>query len=194
MNLRKELAAEKRIGLAYVYCDYATKDQSALDYVGALLRQLVNLSDQVSPEVVALYNDHKQGCSPLRSLLEGYEQTLDTEVRRFDSIYIIVDALDECRDDDEDESNPCTKVRLLETLGKLGETVHLLFTSRDEDPAASLTGLTASVATMKVLTTADDIRTYIRARIKNNKLLQRSTDRELRKKIENVIAKRAAGM
>lgn len=188
------MAPEKNIGLAYFYCDYAAGDQSARDYVGALLCQLINLSDEVSPEVMALYNDHRPGSSPPCSLLEGYELALEAEVRRFDSVYIIVDALDECKDDDEEEFQACTKARILQTLGNLGEKVHLLFTSRDEDPAASLTGITTPVATMEVSTTNDDVRAYIQERIKRNKLLADYTPSSLRLKIENVITKKAARM
>ncbi|KAH7244907.1 hypothetical protein B0J15DRAFT_564744 [Fusarium solani] len=195
VKLQSELAAEKRIGLAYVYCDYATKDQSALDYVGALLRQLVNLSDEVSSGVRTLHNEHKPGSSPPRPLLESYELAFQAEVRRFDSVYIVVDALDECRDDEnEEESYSCTRTRLLESLGNLGEKVHLLFTSRDEDPAATLAGFTTPVVTLKVSTTDDDIRTYVQARINKSRSLQCCTDSELRKKIQKIVTEKAAGM
>ncbi|RSL94266.1 hypothetical protein CDV31_014396 [Fusarium ambrosium] len=194
LKIRKEMAPERNIGLAYVYCDYANKEQSALDYVGALLCQLISLSDEVSPEVTALYNDHKPGSSPLRPLLEGYELVLGAEVSRFDSVYIIVDALDECRDDDEGEFQSSTKVRVSETFGKLGETVHLLFTSREEHPPTSLTDRRVPIATMKVTATDEDIRTYVRAQIKRRESLKCYTDTELGEMIEIVITRKAAGM
>ncbi|RSL51411.1 hypothetical protein CEP53_008453 [Fusarium sp. AF-6] len=194
LQLRKQMAPGRNMGLAYFYCDYANKEQSALDYVGALLCQLISLSDEVSPEVAALYNDHKPGSSPSRSLLEAYELALVTEVGRFDSVYIIVDALDECTDDDEGESQSCTKARVLETFGKLGEKVHLLFTSRDEHPPTSLTDPRVPMATMKVTTTDKDIRTYVRGQIKRRESLRNYTDSRLREKIEIVIMRKAAGM
>ncbi|RTE72649.1 hypothetical protein BHE90_012925 [Fusarium euwallaceae] len=194
LKIRKEMAPERNIGLAYVYCDYANKEQSALDYVGALLCQLISLSDEVSPEVTALYNDHKPGSSPLRPLLEGYELVLGAEVSRFDSVYIIVDALDECRDDDEGEFQSSTKVRVSETFGKLGETVHLLFTSREEHPPTSLTDRRVPIATMKVTATDEDIRTYVRAQIKRRESLKCYMDTELGEMIEIVITRKAAGM
>ncbi|RMJ18063.1 hypothetical protein CDV36_002267 [Fusarium kuroshium] len=194
LQIRKEMAPERNIGLAYFYCDYANKEQSALDYVGALLCQLISLSDEVSPEVATLYNDHKPGSSPSCPLLEGFELALGTEVGRFDSVYIIVDALDECRDDDEGDSHSCTKARVLETFGKLGEKVHLLFTSREGHPPTSLMDTGVPIATMKVTATDQDIRTYVRAQIKRRESLKHYTDSRLRKKIEIVITRKAAGM
>ncbi|EEU34232.1 uncharacterized protein NECHADRAFT_85502 [Fusarium vanettenii 77-13-4] len=194
IKLQKEMTREKSIGLAYIYCDYMAEDQSALDYVGALLRQLVNLSEEVSPEVVTLYKDHQPGSSPPSTLLEGYGLALETEIRRFESVYIVVDALDECRDDDEGEFQPCTRARVLQTLGSLGDKIHVLFTSRDERPAVSLPDPTMPIAIMKVLATENDIRTYVQARIEGSQSLKHNTDSGLREDIKKTVAKKAAGM
>ncbi|KAL2671397.1 hypothetical protein Neosp_013983 [[Neocosmospora] mangrovei] len=152
------------------------EDQSALDYVGALLRQLINLSEEVSPEVVTLYKDHRPGSSPPSTLLEGYELALKTEIRRFESVYVVVDALDECKDDDEGEFQPCTRARVLQTLGNLGDKIHVLFTSRDERPAVSLPDPIMPIAIMEVLATENDIRTYVQARIEGSQSLKQNTD------------------
>ncbi|KUJ12762.1 uncharacterized protein LY89DRAFT_192295 [Mollisia scopiformis] len=184
---------QPKIGLAYLYCIYSD-DQSALKFLGALLRQLAGQSEQISPELLSLYKDHNSGSSPTRPLLEGYEKALGLELSRFESVYIIVDALDECRNDDENESHQATRIRILQTLASFGNKIQLLFTSRDERPvtAPPLT----SLAIMKVSATDGDIKLYVEGRIAKKASLQACTTKEplLATRIKRIVVERAAGM
>jgi hypothetical protein len=192
--LEEQQKSQTKIGLAYLYCVHLDKGQSAVNFVGALLHQLVGQSEQVSLEVLSLYKDHMSGSSPTCPLLEGYEKALKLELRRFESVYVIVDALDECRNDDEDEFQPATRVRLLQTFRSLGDKIHLLFTSRDESPVAAPPTFETPIATMKVSATDDDIKSYVEGRIALNEPLKAHITEELAAKIQKTVVERAAGM
>ena len=86
---------ESIFGLAYIFLKYNDrKDQTSLNLVGAILKQLLMAKPSLQEHLETLYKKHsKQGTKPS---LDNMYQTLSDIVGELSTVYIIVDAFDEC--------------------------------------------------------------------------------------------------
>lgn len=76
-------------GVAYVYCDHRKpKDQNLGFVMAAILKQLLESENR-------LYHKHKQGVLPPDSIFDA----LNSVPAIYSTVYIVIDALDECWDD-----------------------------------------------------------------------------------------------
>jgi hypothetical protein len=117
--------AQADVGLAYVFCNYKSQvDQNLYGLLSALLKQLVQSRADLAVPVTRLYDHHsKQKSRPsLNEIFIALLTVCSNQAR----VYIVMDALDECTDQDG------TRSQLIEKLGELqmSTDVRLLFTSR----------------------------------------------------------------
>ena len=92
------------IAVAYVYCNYTEQNQTPLQLVGSLVRQLASYhtlaptptthATGLPLSVTALYDKHMNSQTP-PSLTESL-QTLKEVISLFSKVYLVFDALDEC--------------------------------------------------------------------------------------------------
>jgi Cdc6-like AAA superfamily ATPase len=118
-------AQSDEIGIAYLFCNYkAQADQSAPSLLAALLKQLVQSRPDIAAPVTHMYDDHSKRNN--RPSLDEILRSLQSVCSDYTTVYIIVDALDECTDKDGNRG------RLIDKLRELQATtdVRLLFTSR----------------------------------------------------------------
>ncbi|CAN9137660.1 unnamed protein product [Alternaria alternata] len=153
----------------------------------------------MSAELISLYQKHSYASGPTWPVrAEDYENTLEVQIGHFDAVFLIADALDECRDDDAIELQLDTRSRLLQTFGVLGDKVHLLITSRDEHLRATGLGLGLEerFRPMKVSVTDDDIFAYVDGRIAAKEPLRilTSDNPMLKEDIKKTVAAKAASM
>ncbi|KAF3208564.1 hypothetical protein TWF191_000628 [Orbilia oligospora] len=89
-----------RTGVAFIYCIYNEREQQSLDDIlASILVQLV-LGQPVIPESVQkVYKSHRKGEKP-RLSLDEISKEITAIIKCYSRIFIVVDALDECRDDD----------------------------------------------------------------------------------------------
>lgn len=118
-----EIAQTSSCGVAFVYCNYkAREEQDAPRMLAALLKQLVQGRVSAIKPVEQLHQRHAdRGTKP--SLNEIYSALRDV-LAHYPCVYIVVDALDECRD--EARRQLLAKLRDLEA----GQDVRLMATSR----------------------------------------------------------------
>jgi len=141
------------IGVAYLFCNYkAQADQSASSLLAALLKQLVQGRPDIAAPLTQMYELHsKRGSrpSPGDILLALY-----SICSAYTTIYIVVDALDECADGDHDRS------RLVDKLHELQARidVRLLFTSRF---ISEITQNFQSETTLEVRANEEDVRRFV---------------------------------
>ena len=169
----------------YVYCNY--KDvgkQTVTNLLSCLIRQLlIQKPDSVMREAAALYESHHSaGTSP--SVVE-YIMVLEAAVSRLATLYIVIDALDECSDEHGGRKT------LISELSRL--KLRLLVTSRD---LPSIRRQLQNVLHINVCARKDDILNYIDTRIDNSEQLSArvAKDRQLRDLIRRSVASRAGGM
>jgi hypothetical protein len=91
--------AQTDVGLAYLFCNYKSQvDQSLYNLVSALLKQLVQNQTDIAAPVTHLYNQYCK--QKRRPSLDKIFTALLTVCSNHARVYIVVDALDECTDQD----------------------------------------------------------------------------------------------
>ncbi|KAK0466742.1 uncharacterized protein EV420DRAFT_1635785 [Desarmillaria tabescens] len=147
-----------------VFCDYRNQNtQSVSQIIAALFKQLVQELGYISDFVKTVYDDHRR---------------LDTHV------HIIVDALDELKDEDRD--------LLIKILRSIDDRVSLLVTSRN---IASIVSLFQDCMTLSISATDEDIGVYIADRLTRGHLANHINGRgNLREDIINGVIGKAKGM
>jgi hypothetical protein len=177
-------APNDSFGLGYVFCNYQSQaDQSALGLLSALLRQLVEDRLDFTSPLVEMYNHHAK--RKTRPLLDEVAATLKTVCLRYDGVYIIVDALDECVDERTDgNSGRAQFIREMRAL-QAAVDVRLLFTSR---PIPEIIQLFKSDLMLEVRATKEDVQRFVASHISPK------YDAHLKAEIVDKIATAADGM
>jgi hypothetical protein len=177
--------AKADVGLAYLFCNYKSQvDQSEHGLLSALLKQLVQSRLDIVAPVTGLYDHHSKKKS--RPSSDEIFTALSTICSNYAGVYLVVDALDECSDQDS------TRSRLIERLRDLQAktNVRLLFTSRfipeimekfRPDPI------------LEVRASEEDVKRFIKGQIPRlPNCIKR--DNELRRAVQSKISEAVNGM
>lgn len=122
-DIQQRFAQSENVGVACMYCDY--KDQVAQttkNLLASLWLQLAANNRDLSYEVEDLYNKYKSQGPRSRPSLDEISRILQTEVERYEKVYFIIDAWDECSAEN--------RTTLLRQISALPPTVSLMITSR----------------------------------------------------------------
>jgi len=176
-----------RIGIAFFY--FSFNDSSKQDVSGllrAVLLQLSNQSNDTEINLTNLYDSYKPGEPPIPALLECVRQA----IQKFQDVYLIVDALDEC-------PRYGARERVLETLIDFRNWsihgLHILVTSRDEiDIRENLAPSSTEDISMKNTGVDQDIAEFIQGHLERDRAMQKwSTHRS---QIQDVLTAKAGGV
>jgi hypothetical protein len=113
------------IGVAYLYCNYKRQaEQTAPHLLAAIIKQLVQDCPSIAQSLSDLYEHHR--VKKTRPTLEGLSSVLQSVLTNYSKVYVVVDALDECL-----EQNG-TRSQLLEICRDLQQQtgLRLMATSR----------------------------------------------------------------
>jgi type II secretory pathway predicted ATPase ExeA len=92
-----EFFNEKKACVLWIYCDYRDESkQTPVNMIGALLKQVIS-SDPVSFDII-LQNLQKARKEGHNIKLDEACQLLTEALRKFDMVYLCLDALDECQE------------------------------------------------------------------------------------------------
>jgi hypothetical protein len=95
--LRKHVALDSKIGLAYMYSDYRDqKQQTTENILGAVLEQLLGPLPDIPKDVLKLYEEWAKQGRPLS--LTAAKNFLRITCAQFSKVYVCLDALDELSD------------------------------------------------------------------------------------------------
>jgi hypothetical protein len=164
---------------------YGSKDgiQHTLDVFLDLLKQLIQ--EQGHFEHVKRFHDHHTNKNTHPRLSECV-QVLLSQVQTCSRVFIVIDALDECPEDD--------RLELIDNLAILQDKVYLLFTSR---PHLNLPAFFQEMKEIHIVPRDEDIRSYVKAKIlKPTSRIQRFLryDGSLQNTILDTIVRKASGM
>ncbi|KAF2179090.1 hypothetical protein K469DRAFT_322187 [Zopfia rhizophila CBS 207.26] len=173
------------IGVAYLFCSYkAQTDQSASSLFAALLKQLAQSRPDITAPVTHIYDEHsKRGSRPS---LDEILRVLQSICLNYTTVYIVVDALDECTD------REGARCRLIDKLRELQARidVRLLFTSRF---IPEITQKFQSNPILEVRAHEEDVRRFVAGQIPRlPNCIQR--DEKLKQAVQNKIIEAADGM
>ena len=143
------------IWVVYMYCNYkAQEQQDVSSLLAAILKQLVQAQPSTPEPIERLYETHaKQGTTPsLHEIVGALRDVLSV----CSTVYIVIDALDECLSS--------TRDQLLDTLRDLQATqdVRLMATSRF---IPDIVDTFHESLKLEVLASEEDVRRYVAGQI-----------------------------
>ncbi|OBT95161.1 hypothetical protein VE01_07603 [Pseudogymnoascus verrucosus] len=172
-------------GVAQIFCNYKTQsEQNTTTLLSAILKQLVQAKPSAAKAANTLYERHyDQGTRPS---LEEIFATLKTTMMSFWTVYVVIDALDECADRDGTRSQFLGRLRDLQQ----DFDVRLMFTSRANPDIMSQF---KSSLTLEIRASPADVKRYVRGQIHRlPKCVQR--DEKLQGDVEDKIGEAVDGM
>lgn len=173
--------------LIYFYFDFQSREKQLVQsFWKSVIFQLFSQNDQTSSIVQELYNSHSRGSTT--PTLQELKATARQMFERSPTVYLVLDALDECED----------RRNLLEGLKDLRdwnqEHVHILATSRREtDIEDSLGTVATDTISLEECVVDGDIVSYVRHQLQHDEKLSRWPD-DVRKEIEVTLLEGAKGM
>ncbi|EUC34783.1 hypothetical protein COCCADRAFT_35604 [Bipolaris zeicola 26-R-13] len=124
-ELSSHFKDESNNGIAYIYCNFKRQDEQTLeDLLASVLKQLAQARSSLPQTVRSLYDKHRS--MKARPSIDDISVALHSVVAEFSRVFILVDALDECR------VNDSCRAKLLSQLSQLQTScgANLFATSR----------------------------------------------------------------
>ncbi|KAI9768838.1 MAG: hypothetical protein M1840_004652 [Geoglossum simile] len=172
------------IAIACIYYNYKDQnEQTDLNLIGSLLKQLVQGQSDISSNIKGLYNAHvNEQTPPTHAELT---MALKSEIETFSKVFVVVDALDECLEG--------RRANLVDMLLSLPETVKLMVTSR---PLSTIEAGLEGMTRLDIRADDSDVRLYVEGRIPHEKRLARHVrkDPTLGETLVGTIVNSARGM
>ena len=173
--------------VAFIYCNYKERAQQTLtNLLSSLARQFIDRNNSVPDKLRSSYSRHiKNGTQPTHA--ELLELLADIAVG-FSSLFLVIDALDEC------SSIDGTRTSLVSSLRKhLHHGTHLLFTSRH---SGDIESLFKDCPQVEIRASERDIRCHVSSRLMSEPRLVKhlSADANLLSAILDTIVARSDGM
>lgn len=169
------------VGIANIYCESGRHDdQTYCNLLASLLSQLARFGPRLPGSLLRLHEKHKRYQSvPLEDELS---KELDIVVAGFSKVFILVDALDECRDD--------TRTYLLARLRNIQNRypMNFLATSRHRNALPDF----HQCAMLEIRARDEDVRDYLEANMQYLDLDPSFPD--LGEKVKTVIIQAIDGM
>lgn len=183
----------------YFYFDFAQEKKQSVDgMIRCLISQLTGMSKASRKHIDSLYTSHQQGnMQPnLRSLCETFQAI----VNESGEVWIILDALDECKM--RQDWNGYPGYGLLSWIKSLVSykmaNVHLIFTSRPEQDIKSAVDKWMDKENMFPVESGlmnEDIQEYVHTKVREHEGLERwHSQPYIQKEIEKALLKKANGM
>jgi len=142
--------SEEDIGIAFIYCNYKEQEEQTIgNLMRSLLQQLLQRRS-LPAELYTLYQRHT--IQKIRLTISESLELLHAELSRCSRAFIIVDALDECSDDNGSRS------ALVEELFNLPTTTSLMMTSRH---VASIQAKLNQARRLEIRASDTDVRIYL---------------------------------
>lgn len=173
-----------QVARAFIYCNYAERSEQSIEQLlGSLVQQLLRQCPMLD-EVEQFFNLHKASGKTADATEICIH--LNRVIAQFSTVYIVIDALDEC------ENMNKTRTRLLTQMNSLQPHVRIAVTSR---PLGDITALDAAQK-FEVAAQEADIHKYVVARIAQETHLADlcTRDLQLQRDILDQISNRAGGM
>ena len=176
--------------VSYFYFEYNDREKQCCDQMlRSLIAQLSLQGREAHKPLDDIYSEC--GSGRLQLTLSMLLETLRKILEGFTRVFIILDALDECK-----EKDYLTKI-LEKIAGWNIAGLHMLVTSRREkDIEDSLSTLTDNnhMICIESALVKDDIRAYVRSRIRTDSKLRKWQESDVQTEIEKVLVEKASGM
>lgn len=176
---------DNSVGMAYVYCNYKDqKEQDVTSMLAAILKQLVQGRPSLAEPLTRLHKKHDpKGTRPSANEIST---TLQSVILDLSTVYIVIDALDECRNDDGTRRQLLAYIRDLQSKAD----VRFLVTSRFLPDIADEF---KDSGRLEVQASDEDVRRFVAGQVHRlPKCIQHK--HELQMLVQNKIAESVDGM
>ena len=147
---------DSKSAVAFIYCNYKERSQQTLtNLLSSVARQLIDRSNLIPDQLRSSYSQRTK--DETRPSHQDLLELLADIGSGFSSIFLVIDALDEC--------NPIdgTRTSLVSSLRKhLHQRTHLLITSR---PSGDIESLFKDCPQLEIKSSEGDIRRYVSSRL-----------------------------
>lgn len=184
-HLHERFRNDPSVGIAYVYCTFKQqKQQTPVDLMTIILKQLAMKQDTLPSALESLY--HRLKSSQARPSLKELKATIKDVAIRYSRIFIIIDALDECRSVDDG-----LDMLIQNIIGLQAEVKANLFaTSRLIE---SIESKFKKAIRLEIRAHGEDIKMYLENRLQDCQSLT-SQSTALRERIKDSISMAVDGM
>jgi hypothetical protein len=175
----------ENIGISYLFCNYkAQLEQSAANFLAVVLKQLVQSQPDLATLVIRMHGKHEKQKS--RPSLDEILGAIQSACAAYSTIYLVVDALDECSNQDGTRIQFISKLREVQAKTNM----HLIVTSRF---IPDVVEQFESGPTLEVRASDHDVRRYVAGQLlRLPRCVQRNDG--LARDIQNKIAEAVDGM
>lgn len=178
------------IGIAYFYFSFQNEiTQMLSDILSILIKQLCRRKKELPMPLQALYRECSLN-SKSPTLLELQVQ-LRTIIGTFEEVFLVVDAVDECKEDNRKQ----LLSYIVSLFGQCSGKLKIFVTSRPEsDIKRAFTS--EKFQTVKIWATkvSEDIASYVRHELVHRTHHHCDIDQDLREEIENTLVSGSGGM
>jgi hypothetical protein len=175
----------ENVAVACIFCNYKEQTtQSVSELLASILKQIIQDQSAVSENIKKFYKEFRY-TRPRRPKLADLTIALQSEIRTYSKVFLVVDALDECLEGVQGD--------LIKRLGSLAHTLYLMVTSR---PLDLLEQQFHSSSRLDINANNGDIRKYIEGRIMCEPRLAPliTTEHSLQESIVNKLVVKASGV
>ena len=186
VNHLQHLTDQRSIGIAYIYCSYKDPGrENAVNLLSTILQQLLLQSSANVSGVLELFQAHTK--QKTRPTLSEVRDLLRITIRDFNRTYVVIDALDECSDIDENRETFITELKSLLPY------VSLLLVSR---PLPYLESRLPNATQIELRAHDEDIIEYVKERVALSQRMHghMQKDPKLLQTIISKILKKVKGM
>lgn len=179
-DLTERVNSDPAIGIAYIYCNFRKQaTQSIDDLMVSLVKQLTQCQTSLPTSVEYLHDKHKK--TQTRPSLDEILDLLRDVVKIYRRLFIVVDALDECRVFDDTRARFLSELFNLQTL----HGVNIFATSRN---IPQIIDQFDGSMSLEIRAHDEDVLQYLNGRIaqSESKVLQACSE-EIKSGITNVI-------
>ena len=149
--------ATRRCGVAYVYCNHKSREQQDLHgMLAAILKQLIPSQIPIAGHTQDLQERYHGKQTKLSS--DELMSSLRKVITQYETVYIVTDALDECRNEDRTRSRYLNKLDDLRTFGDF----RLMATSR---ALPEIVATFRAASTLEVRASPEDVRRFVASQI-----------------------------
>lgn len=152
------------VGITFIYFKYNETDQTFDNILSSLLKQLLQDSEDIPPDILSLYERHRDRKTSPK--IDEISQALSTMIQSHEEVFCIIDALDECNED--------LRWELVDKLETLGPKLRVLVTSRYLDSIAEKLGV---YQRFEIKANKADIELFIEHQIRRNRNLRKTVEK-----------------
>ena len=170
------------VAVTCLFCNYKDRQEQTVEgFMANLLKQLIQDRAEISGATMDLYAKRTKDFPSFEKLSEAFA----VEMKHFSEVFVVLDALDETME------NIGIRTGLISKLDTL--LVRLLVTSRHD---VGIERTLKHAERLEIEATAEDVRTYVEARILSEPLLARhiDADQSLRSEIVATVVNMSQGM